>query len=188
MSVNTIPALTDRQQEVLRRIDQRVPIKVIAHDLGVSEARISQHIRALKDRFEVDSLPDLVRCYRACEGYEPLDETPYNKPLYNNSKLHDAPVLPDDGDRVDPGEIVFSDAHHVLIDVPWSGTREPVVVPAALDGPNAVLYRLAVMIGIAFGVIALVILVVTASLSLSTMMDGSAELRGTESERSMITI
>ena len=41
--------LTDRQQAVMQRIDRRVPIKVIAPELGVSETRIWQHIRALKD-------------------------------------------------------------------------------------------------------------------------------------------
>ena len=41
--------LTDRQRAVMERIDRRVPIKVIAQELGVSETRINQHIRALKD-------------------------------------------------------------------------------------------------------------------------------------------
>ncbi|MEL7198358.1 MAG: LuxR C-terminal-related transcriptional regulator [Pseudomonadota bacterium] len=57
--------LTDRQLEVMVRIDRRVPIKVIAQDLGVSETRINQHIRALKNKFEAGSLGDLVECYRA---------------------------------------------------------------------------------------------------------------------------
>ncbi|MEL7190405.1 MAG: hypothetical protein AAGK17_12695 [Pseudomonadota bacterium] len=47
------------------RIDRRVPIKVIAQDLGVSETRINQHIRALKDIYEAGSLGDLVERYRA---------------------------------------------------------------------------------------------------------------------------
>jgi biotin operon repressor len=33
----------------MQRIDRRVPIKVIAQELGVSETRICQQIRALKD-------------------------------------------------------------------------------------------------------------------------------------------
>lgn len=40
--------LTDRQRAVMERIDRRVPIKDIALELGVSETRINQHIRALK--------------------------------------------------------------------------------------------------------------------------------------------
>lgn len=52
--------LTDRQRAVMERIDRRVPIKVIAQELGVSETRINQHIRALKDVYEAASLGELV--------------------------------------------------------------------------------------------------------------------------------
>ena len=52
--------LTERQQAVMERIDRRMPIKVIAQELGVSETRINQHIRALKDIFEAESLGELV--------------------------------------------------------------------------------------------------------------------------------
>lgn len=57
--------LTERQQAVMERIDRRVPIKVIAQELGVSETRVNQHIRALKDSFEAESLGDLVERYRS---------------------------------------------------------------------------------------------------------------------------
>jgi len=36
--------LTERQAAVMERVDRRVPIKVIAQELGVSETRINQHI------------------------------------------------------------------------------------------------------------------------------------------------
>lgn len=61
--------LTPRQRDVMERIDRRVPIKVIADELGVSVTRVNQHIRALKDIYGADSLADLVECYRASEGY-----------------------------------------------------------------------------------------------------------------------
>ncbi|MXP47452.1 hypothetical protein GRI43_08675 [Altererythrobacter luteolus] len=168
--------LTEKQRAVLERVDRRVPIKVIAAELGVSEARINQHIRALKDKFEAESLNALVEAYRAEPDYEYKGEDPYRKPIYRNSQLPDEPIFPDQGSRVDPGEIVLSDAHHVLIDVPWSGPREPVVVPTALDGENAVLLRLAAMIGIAFGVVAAIILVVSAAVSVGEVLDGKASI------------
>lgn len=61
--------LTPRQRDVMERIDRRVPIKVIADELGVSVTRVNQHIRALKDIYGADSLADLVECYRVSEGY-----------------------------------------------------------------------------------------------------------------------
>lgn len=183
--------LTQRQRAVLEAIDRRQPIKVIAGELGVSESRINQHIKALKDIYRVASLPELVEMYRNEDGYEsqPTDQSGVifddrercRKPAYTNSQLPGDSDADQKQSRVGPGEIVLSDAHHVLIDVPWIGSREPAVVPSALDGDNAVLYRLAVMIGIAFGTIALVVLVITASLSLSTAMDGTVEITSMDS-------
>ena len=177
--------LTQRQRAVMEAIDRRQPIKVIAAELGVSESRINQHIKALKDIYGAASLPELVELYRAENtAAGKAEQPPYRKPACTNSQLPESPEAGQKQSRVEPGEIVLSDAHHVLIDVPWSGSREPVVVPAALDGDNAVLYRLAVMIGIAFGTIALVVLVITASLSLSAAMDGVAEYRTDQSATS----
>ncbi len=191
--------LTDRQRDVLERVDRRVPIKVIAGELNVSEARINQHIRALKDKFSVDSMNELVEHYRASADYDGLNnkrardipveaepagntaegpaQDPYRNSLYRNSQLHDVPIFPDEGSRVDPGEIVFSDAHHVLIDAPWRRLREPVVVPTFLDGNNAVVTRLALMLGIAVGIVAAVILVVAATVTVSDVLEGKAAIR-----------
>ena len=64
MTWDAMRPLTKRQQAVIERIDRRAPIKVIANDLGVSETRINQHIRALKDIYKAESLADLVEAYR----------------------------------------------------------------------------------------------------------------------------
>lgn len=178
MPVEARRRLTQRQRDVLARIDRRIPIKLIAEELGVSETRINQIIRSLKDAYGEESLGGLVEKYRASPdcAADTAGPSPYRKPAYRNSQLPEPPVFADPEDRVDPGEIVLSDAHHVLIDVPWGGSREPVVVPEALDGEHAVLYRLAVMVGIAFGTIALTVLVITASLSLGTALAGHADL------------
>ena len=65
MPPGTKRELTERQAAVMERIDRRVPIKVIAQELGVSETRINQHIRALKDIYGAGNLRDLVDLYRA---------------------------------------------------------------------------------------------------------------------------
>src|SRR3546814_4831756 len=66
------------------RIDRRMPIKVIAQELGVSETRINQHIRILKDIYQVESLNELVEVYRQgrAEGEsqpQDLSESAYRK-------------------------------------------------------------------------------------------------------------
>ena len=190
MSVIDTPKLTKRQRDVLSRIDRRVPIKIIASEMGVSEARINQHIRALKDKFEVESMNELVECYRAhvperdkntppandvndsdCGGHDP-----YRKPIYTNSHLPNDPIFPDEGSRSGPGNMVFSDAHHVLIDAPWAGLSEPVVVPQILDGQKAVMGRMLAMIAITFGIVAAIILVVSAAITMSEVLDGKATI------------
>jgi len=61
MTGEAAPQLTDKQREVMHRIDRRMPIKLIASEMGVSETRINQHIRALKRIYDAGSLNELVR-------------------------------------------------------------------------------------------------------------------------------
>lgn len=167
--------LTDKQRAVLERVDRRVPIKVIANDLGVSESRINQHIRALKDIYGVESLGELIERARDADD-TPLqaDDTPYRKPAYTNPHLADSPRPGQTEDRVAPGEFVLADAAPFAIEAPWQVRHEPQVVPGVLDGENAVLFRLAVIVGLALAIIVMVILAVTAALSVSEVLEGSS--------------
>lgn len=178
MEAGVSPKLTDRQRDVIERIDRRMSIKQIANDLGVSETRINQHIRALKTAFGVESLPDLVETYRLDIGRETIgrENTPYRNPEYRKKQLTNDPDSQQSDERADPGELVFADAQQFTVEAPWSHTAEPRIVPGVLDGRHAVIARLAVMTGIAFGVVALVVLVVTASLSMSEALDGTAAI------------
>ena len=181
--------LTDRQRAVMERIDRRVPIKVIAAELGVSETRINQHIRALKDVFDAGSLNELVENFRATLApeapEEPTSGTPAETPdeallkvfseaAYTKSQVNGPADLPDFGGRDDPGQLVLSDAMPLIKQAPWLRPGEPKVVPGVLDGEHAVLFRLGAIIGIASGVLAAVILAVTAAMTLSAATDGKA--------------
>ena len=179
--------LTDRQRAVMERIDRRVPIKVIAAELGVSDTRINQHIRALKDIYDAGSLGELVENFRATLAAEapeqPTSDTPAETPdevllkvfseaAYTKSQVNGPADLPDFGGRDDPGQLVLSDAMPLMQQAPWLRPGEPKVVPGVLDGEHAVLFRLGAIIGIASGVLAAVILVVTAAMTLSAATDG----------------
>jgi len=181
--------LTDRQRAVMERIDRRVPIKVIATELGVSETRINQHIRALKDFYDAASLGELVENYRATltpEAAEAAAENdpgtiadgalrnPFSEPAYTNSQINDAADPADFGDRDDPGRLVLSDAMPLIQQAPWLKPGEPRVVPGVLDGEHAVPARLGAIIGIAAGILASVILVITAAKTLSEATEGKA--------------
>lgn len=179
--------LTERQQAVMERIDRRMPIKVIAQELGVSETRINQHIRALKDIFEAESLGELVETYRAFNPPENAQQSTENEeeksssdpslkdltePVYSKSQVPDHDLAGIGNIRVDQGELVMSDVLPLIEQAPWLRPGEPKVVPGVLDGEHAVLFRLAAIMGIAFGMLAAVVLTITAALAISEAMDG----------------
>jgi DNA-binding CsgD family transcriptional regulator len=189
MSSGAARRLTDRQLAVMERIDRRVPIKVIALELGVSETRINQHIRALKDVYDAASLGELVENYRATLPPEPPAETPsdsqegdpqgkstgpFSEAAYTKNQVNPAASFADLAFQDDPGQLVLSDATPMIIQAPWLRPGEPRVVPGVLDGDHAVLFRLGAIVGIASGILAAVVLTVTAATALSEAMQGKA--------------
>lgn len=184
--------LTDRQRAVMERIDKRIPIKVIALELGVSETRINQHIRALKDIYGAHSLFSLVENYRISQGrssddlpepgvldgvYDPdLAAPPLSEPLYNKKQLPEALANLDGWQRDDAGSLVIGDVMPLAQSADWLRPAEPRVVPGLLDGEHAVPLRLLAMVLIAAGILAAVILTVTAAVALSEAMDGKASV------------
>ena len=189
MSAAASRPLTERQRAVMERIDRRVPIKMIAQDLGVSETRINQHIRALKDIYEADSLGELVERFRADnraagisvstdEGSETQELNPgikgFSEPAYSKSQVPSGDAIGDNALGNDPGRLVMSDVLPLVDQAPWLRPGEPRVVPRALDGEHAVWFRLAAIVGIAFGFLAAVVLTVTAAVTISEALDGRA--------------
>jgi biotin operon repressor len=172
-------------------IDRRVPIKVIAQELGVSETRINQHIRALKDFYAAGSLGDLVKNYRATQPEQVLEAVgvndsgapapegllkPFNEAVYINSQVNAANNPANSLRRDDPGQLILGDAMPLLEQAPWLRPGEPRVVPGLLDGEHAVLFRLGVIVGIASGILAAVVLTVTAAVTLSEATEGKANV------------
>ena len=186
--VSTRP-LTARQAAVMERIDRRVPIKVIAQELGVSETRINQHIRALKDIFGATNLRDLVDLYRLSrasveaapdakesEPKEALRE--FHKPLsedaYTNSQVPASIFGFDMGDRDGAASVELNAATPLIESAPWLRPGEPKVVPGLLDGEHAITFRLAAIVGIAFGLLAAAVLTATAAIMISEALEGRA--------------
>ena len=178
--------LTDRQIAVLERVDKRVPIKVIARDLGVSETRINQHIRTLKDHFEVSNLRDLVEKYRETLPEEPEEdqENQSDTDLVKGGveETYSIPQVPapvfglDNGDRDSAATVEISDVLPLIEKAPWLRPGEPKVVPGLLDGEHAVLFRLAAIMAIAFGFLAAVVLTVTAAVTISEALADRASV------------
>jgi DNA-binding CsgD family transcriptional regulator len=192
MLPGTIRPLTSRQRAVMERIDRRIPIKVIAAELGVSETRINQHIRALKDIYGAASLFELVSNYRISQGRSsddlPIDNAaedaafpelaspPFSESLYNKKQIPETFPSLDEWPRDDVGQLVIGDVMPLAQNAGWLISKEPRVVPGLLEGEHAVPFRLMAMMLIAAGILAAVILTVTAAVALSDAMEGKAAL------------
>ncbi len=195
MTWDAMRPLTKRQQAVMERIDRRASIKVIAGDLGVSETRINQHIRALKNIYEAESLADLVEAYREdkkafqqtkeseeenWQGLPVTEAAPENghlsESVYSKNQVPITALIGDPSAQDDPGQLVIRDVSSMVEEAPWLRPGEPMVVPRVLDGENAIWFRLAAIMGIAFGVLAAVVLSVTAAMTISEALDGKATL------------
>ena len=168
------PNLTERQQQVMQLLDERVPIKIIAARLEVSETRVNQLVSALKRQFGASSLPDLVARYRATAL--PAEEHPYIKPACINSHLATDQFTHHQLGRVAEGGLFFSDVQSFHRDAPWIETREPRVVPGVLDGNHAVSRRIVTMVGLAAALAAALVLVVVAAVTLGNVLTGVAEV------------
>lgn len=189
MSSASLRPLTQRQQAVMERIDRRVPIKMIAQDLGVSETRINQHIRALKDIYEAENLGELVERHRSekrANNQEAQDKNleqlklntenqkDFSEATYSKNQVPDESEIEDESTGNDPGRLVMSDVLPLVDQAPWLRPGEPRVVPRVLDGEHAVWFRLAAIVAIAFGFLAAVVLTVTAAMTISEALDGRA--------------
>lgn len=192
MLSGTMRPLTERQRAVMERIDRRIPIKVIAAELGVSETRINQHIRALKDIYGAASLFELVSNYRISQGrssddqpadcaaegaFEPdLASRPLSEPLYNKKQIPETYPSLDEWPRDDARTLVLGDVMPLAQEAAWLIPNEPKVVPGLLEGEHAIPLRLMAMVLIAAGTLAAVILTVTAAVALSNAMEGRADV------------
>lgn len=70
----------------------------------------------------------------------------------------------------------MSDVMPLLDQAPWLRPGEPRVVPGVLDGEHAVLFRLGAIVGIASGILAAVVITITAAVTLSEATDGKAAI------------
>lgn len=189
MPPDTSRPLTERQAAVMERVDRRVPIKVIAQELGVSETRINQHIRALKDIYGAANLGDLVELYRLDQQSEqPVDNPPegvkpqsvetaadpLSESAYRNYQVPASVFGFDMSERDNPATLEFSDVMPLIERAPWLRPGEPRVVPGLLDGEHAVILRLLAIVGLAFGILAAGVLTVTAAILISSALDDRA--------------
>jgi hypothetical protein len=110
------------------------------------------------------------------DGPDPELDEGLSEPAYSKKQVSSEGDSENGGPRVDQGELVMSDVLPIIEQAPWLRSGEPKVVPGVLDGEHAILFRLVAIVGIAFGILAAVVLSVTAAVALSEAMDGRARV------------
>jgi len=149
--------LTGRQRDVLDGIAKRKTIKAIAHELGVSDSAVNQHIKTLKSTLQANSLSDLAKYYS--EYSTGADVLNCRKTASRKKQL---PPLADSSDvsREDDLEpvIAFHQPLAYEMQAPWTSMVGPPVVPRVLNGENAIWVRGAAIIVMAVGMLATVMI------------------------------
>ena len=70
------------------------------------------------------------------------------------------------------GELALADVHAFSLEAPWARAGEPEVVPPVLDGKHAVPLRLAAVVVLVCGILASLVLAITAAVSLTEVIGG----------------
>lgn len=149
--------LTPRQAEVLERLAQRKTLKTIAAELGLAEATVNFHVRALKDAYNANSLSELAQIY--AKKSEPNGADAYRKPSTIKSPVGGSTVHAVAPTTKDAGPVLqFHDSMSYAAPAPWDSNVEPVVVPGVLNGANSKWVRTALIVGITVGLFAAVLI------------------------------
>lgn len=159
--------LTARQQEVLERLACVQAIKTIADEMGVSETRVNQHIRAIKDRVGVNGKEELVALWIAANG-----GSPFSNSVYRKKQLPEPGDLAEEAGRADMATLRFKDAGALALPAPWQEPKQRRVGPGRLDGPGAIARRVGYIILVATGLPVAVVLTLSAMIALTEMLRG----------------
>lgn len=160
-----VSELSERQRQVLEAIARRRTIKQVSFDLGISPSRVNQYVRALKDRFEVESLTELAELWNAGAA-----DTPSTKDTWTKKQLHEPRGPGHQRATADAAMLQFRDAGAVTLTAPWERDELKRVGPGLLDGPGATAKRMGFILLIAIGLPVAVVVTLSAMIALSEML------------------
>ena len=146
-------ALTERQRDVLALLGRGLSEKEIASELGISPSRVTQHVRALKDRLGTERRSGLV----AAATQLPL----YEKATGDKIPVPSAFDFGEPATGAVPDQVTVSDAMPLRHPAPWESDAYR-VGPGAFDDQGENLRRLLLMIKVSLGVPALIVILIIA--------------------------
>ena len=149
--------LTQRQSQVLELVAKRRTLKQIAGELQNSESAVNQHIKTLKVILDANSLSELADIHRTMGNLHAESDCIIS--TCRISELSSEHEIDQQSQQDSQGsEVTFHDVFSYRLNAPWEDQAEPKVVPGLLEGPSARLLRTALIVGIALGLFALVLI------------------------------
>lgn len=164
-AVEAIAHLTEKQREVLERLARHQSIKTIADEMGVSESRVNQHIRKLKDRLGVNDAEDLVAAWMEANQREAFRKTAYRK-----RQLPAHPDLRDERATADAALFRLQDAGAIRLTAPWETADQSRGGRGLLDGLGAKAERAGYIVRVAIGLPVALILTAAAMMAVGQML------------------
>lgn len=163
--VPDLSKLSDSQTEVLSRLARRQSYKTIADKMGISQSRVNQHIRAMKNRLGVNDPAGLVELWLSAEG-----QLPCTKDAWIKSQLPPPPVRSQHEGTAGGAVLPFRDAGSMSLPLPWQDPEGIRVGPGYLDGPGGTAKRIGFMLLVAIGFPVAVVATLSAMMALSEML------------------
>lgn len=163
--------LTEKQRETLVLLGEGRTSKEIAHALGISESATIQRIETIRAKAGGMLRKDLARAWREYSATEESSEETCKEITGNIFHLP-----PEDTWHQHRGQDHFKDELHLAdampfqASAPWAEDKEPEVVPEALNGPNAVLMRSFMALGIALGMLVVMLVLLSVANELGELI------------------
>lgn len=168
--------LTQRQTAVLDLLAQGRTTKEIAGKLDLSESAVNRRIELLRNRFGGITRLELARRYRDRPADFAVRAEPEGGGVETGRQSLHLADLPGSGEKQAQDDLaaglVFRDSLEMSIEAPWSGAKEPRVVPGVLDGRNAWLTRGAAIAIILLAIIASLVLGLAAAQAITDALGG----------------
>ena len=172
MPIVRFKRLTERQRDVLDGIAKRKTIKAIAHELGISDSAVNQHIKTLKSTLQAYSLSDLAKYYSEYstdDGDFDCRKTASRIPQV--SPRADSPET-EFRNEIDP-IVTFHDALTYHQSAPWDLAKGEAIVPEVLNGADGKLARFKSIVFITIGIFVVIILGLTSMNVVSSTLESS---------------
>lgn len=156
-----LDALTDKQREVIALVSEGMTSKEIARKLGISESAVNQRIEVTRQRLGGMSRAQIARIYRQTSTL--VITIPTSNSLTGKSIQLQHGAEPEQHSSPEGAETLLASASN------GTGVLQPSTFSPQPLAPDSTVKRLAVIVAVAFGLLASAVLVLAAAQALNAI-------------------